>query len=245
MTEKPLVSIVVRAHARPELLERTRETLKSQRYPSVETIVVDQGESRAAVDAALRSTKGAYVALCDAGDVFFSDHFERLVPILEIPRNMIAYSEGLIAFVDADAGDRITGYARTQAIPVEYGKMLGADEFVAGAARTLIRREALERAGWLSNAPSPLSDYALWLRLLQNDDFVHVDRVTVIHRCVVPQPSAHAVVDARVIEALRTIDALYPVSGRPRLAARRAEILNYVQRTGRLPAPEQRWQFPK
>jgi hypothetical protein len=223
-----IVSIVVRSRSDSAALERTLASLASQRYSSLDVCVVEAGDSRSAVECSLKASRGAYVGVCDAGDVFFPEHAERLAAALERSHEAAAYSEALLEFVEARDG-RIASYARVDLEPLSVQPMLAADVFAAGPARTLVRRDALERAGWLGAVPAIAADYELWLRLLARFDFVRVERVTVVHPCELGVRSATASIDTRYVEALRAIDALHPNEAGPRAVPRQ---------------PEPKWRFP-
>lgn len=226
-----IVSFVVRGHGDPAALDRTSKSLRLQRDVDVDVAVVEQGESRSRVEAALRAATGTYVAMCDAGDEFFPEHASTLVEALERSGKAVAYAQALVAFVDGPSGNTAS-YALVDRAPVTPYALRRCDTFVAGAARTLIRREVLEDAGWLGRVPALATDYELWLRLLKSVDFARVERVTVIHPCVLEGTAAgiQTAVDTRYEEALRAVDALHPLTSGRRSAPAK---------------PEPAWLFPR
>ncbi|HXP94142.1 MAG TPA: glycosyltransferase [Candidatus Binatia bacterium] len=263
----PLVSVVVRTYDKPRgFLERALRSVERQTYPHVETIVVNdagpdvaalverfagarlitqpRNDYRKVTNAGMRQTNGVYVTRLDDDDVYFPEHLGLLVDMLERSGESVAFSDAVVAYV-AGEPPLATSYLIVDKDPVEWTRMLAANQIVAPLLRMLIRRSMLERVGWFSESMFAADDYDLSLRLLRECDFLHLDRVTAMYTQFDDGSNLSASKDRRRYDAHRLIQAVHPVGDRPHLLDLRRNVLERLEREGNLGMRRPPWRFPQ
>lgn len=264
--EAPRVSIVVRTYNRPLFLERALRSVEAQTYPNIETIVVNdagadvsalverftgahlitqaQNDYRRVTNTGMRAANGTYVARLDDDDAYFPDHIEGLVAALERTGLDFAYADAVVAYADAAQGEGcVEGYLVVEPYPVERGKMLVSNQLIAPMLRSLIRKATLERLGWFSEETYTFEDYELCLRLLNESDFVHVDRVTAIYTLFGDGSNLSEKRDQKRADAQRFIYALHAAGNRPRVLNARGRALELLAREGHIAIRRPPWRF--
>ena len=220
-----LVSVVVTCFNYSRFVRKAVDSALRQSYRSVEVIVVDDGSTdetpavmaayrrdarvryvrqtnqghAAAKNTGIRLARGEFVAFLDADDVW---DLEKLA--LQIPR-----------FGDRDTGmvysaKRLIGPDGEEVPAAELPKRLlpkrGAvtehllyDNFVPFSS-AVVRRDILDRAGWMDETITMGCDWELWLRLSRVTSFEFTERPLLLYRI------GHGQMSQRVVAAQRCAD---------------------------------------
>lgn len=253
MREGPLASIVIPTLDRPVLLRYALESCRRQTYRNVETIVVVDGGPRLdAVEAdfpevrflymaennpvvstntAFAQARGAYITLLSDDDLFFPDHVAALVTALERSGAALAHGDVLTAFLSGDdSAWSAYGLESNMARFVEPSALLVANRI--GATSAMIRRSCLSETPFDASIPL-YRDYALWLELSQQYDFVHVERITSCYTIRNQGAGQQSTMwHDQAVAAYDAIYARYPVSGRPMIEQQRAQMRHSVRSGG-------------
>lgn len=183
MTLHPLVTIVTPSFNQAQFLEKTLLSVLKQEYPAIEYLVVDGGSTDGSVDIihkytdriawwvsekdngqadginkGLRRARGEVVSWLNSDDFYQPGAIARAVKALQ-DNPYAGFVYGDLQVVNA-AGE-ITNV-------LTYGdwKLQGLMEFnIIGQPAVFIRREMLEKAGYLDESYHFLLDHHLWLRL--------------------------------------------------------------------------------
>lgn len=253
MYDGPLTSIVIPTLDRPVLLRYALESCRRQTYRNVETIVVVDGGPRLdAVEAdfpevrflympennpvvstntAFAQAKGTYITLLSDDDLFFPDHVAALVTALEHSGAALAHGDVLTAFLSGDdSAWSAYGLESNMARFVEPSALLVANRI--GATSAMIRRSCLSDTPFDASIPL-YRDYALWLELSQQYDFVHVERITSCYTIRNQGAGQQSTMwHDQAVAAYDAIYARYPVSGRPMIEQQRAQMRHSVRSGG-------------
>jgi glycosyltransferase involved in cell wall biosynthesis len=263
----PLVSVVVRTYDKPRrFLERALRSVERQTYPHVETIVVNDAgpdvtpiverfagvrlitqpynDYRRATNAGMRQTNGVYVTRLDDDDSYFPEHLGLLVDVLERSGESVAFADAVLTYITGEPPSA-TSYLVVEKDPVEWTRMLAANQIAAPLLRMLIRRKTLERVGWFSESMFAADDYDLSLRLLRECDFLHVDRVTAMYTQFEDGSNLSTSKDPRRTDAHRLIAVLHPVGDRPHLLDLRRNLLERLERESNFGMRKPPWRFPR
>ena len=248
----PRVSVLVPTLDRPAMLRDALESVARQSYKNVETVVVVDGGPRlddlaAAFPAAtflhmpennpvlssntaFAATTGKYVTLLSDDDVFFPDHVAELVSALERSGAAIAHGDVLTAFLrDCDEGWEMYGLESNMSRSAEAGALLVSNQ--VGAVGVMFRRDAAGTEAPFDDSIPFCRDYALWLKLAERSDLIHVERITSCYTIRNRGAQQQSVMWAGgTLEGYRALYARYPVTDRPVLAQRREQILQSISR---------------
>ena len=199
-----LVSAVIASYNMAQYLPQAVNSVLAQTYPNVEVQIVDDGSTddtaevvrqwagnprvhvhfqknagaATAKNQGMKLSRGAFVALLDADDVWLPDKLSRQMPLFS------ATAEVGLVYSDYQRMDG-EGRALPQAVtPMRRGWVAGpllVENFVAYSA-VIMRRECLERTGYFDESLSMGFDYDLWLRLSAHYQFDFVPEATVRYR---------------------------------------------------------------
>lgn len=187
----PFVSIVTPSFNQGRFIRATIESVLGQGYPHLEYIVMDGGSTdetvailkeygdrlswvsepdRGQADAINRGwqrSRGAVIAYLNSDDLYLPDAVERAVAALEAhPGAGAVYGEGY--HVD-EAGRVLERY------PTEPFSLARLQETcIICQPATFLRREVVERAGWLDPSLRYCMDYDLWIRMAGMAPLVHI-----------------------------------------------------------------------
>ncbi len=257
----PRVSVVVPTLDRFDGLRRALRSIERQRYPNIETIVVnDGGQSPAAAlasfdrvtlverersggpsaarNAGIARASGTYVAFVDDDDAMLPAHIERLVNALERSHLAFAYADFALCFVESAANGELAAHG----LHVQPANGDREDQLVQnglGILTTLVRRDVLR--------PQPFDeellvceDYELWLDLATRTPFTRVDAVTALYTVRTDVPSASSYRAELFVRAYERIYERYPVTA-PALLARRATVLQQMAAGAATTVPRAPW----
>jgi glycosyltransferase involved in cell wall biosynthesis len=187
---RPLVTVVTPSFNQGRFIRETIESVLSQGYPHIEYIVMDGGSTDEtleilrsygdrltwisardrgqadAINKGWRRARGAIIAYLNSDDTFLPDAVERAVScLLEHPEAGAVYGEGY--HVD-EAGTIMERY------PTEPFSTARLEETCFICQPTVfLRREMIERVGYLEESLRYCLDYDLWIRVSKVATFAY------------------------------------------------------------------------
>jgi len=190
MADRPLVTIVTPSFNQGRFIRATIESVLAQRYPHIEYLVMDGGSTdetvkilqeyddrltwvserdggqAEAINKGWRRARGSVLAYLNSDDTYLPDAVERAVACLEAQPDAVAvYGEGY--HVD-ETGAILERY------PTEPFSMTRLEETCFICQPTVfLRREILERVGYLNESLHYCMDYDLWVRVGRVGRFAH------------------------------------------------------------------------
>jgi glycosyltransferase involved in cell wall biosynthesis len=192
MREQPLVSIITPSYNQAKYLEQTITSVLEQDYPLIEYLVVDgnstdgsqeiikkyvsritwwvsepdQGQAEA-INKGLKRAKGEIVAWLNSDDYYLPGAVNRAVAAFQTqPSTSIVYGDVLA--VDAD-GHQMNKLHYRQWELIDLMKFN-----IIGQPSVFIRREILDKIGFLDSSLQYLLDHQLWLRLAQQAPMLYL-----------------------------------------------------------------------
>jgi glycosyltransferase involved in cell wall biosynthesis len=207
MTEKNLlVSIIVRTKDRPAMLENALKSIAGQTYRPIEVVLVNDGgcdldtavlmnilgdvslkyvrlksnTGRAkAGNVGIEHSRGKYIGFLDDDDVFYSDHVERLVGLLEQNTHNIVYSDSLMAYKDHDELGTEDAAIRKELVfsyDFDYDTLIF-ENYIPFMC-LLFERDVMLGSGGLDESFDLYEDHDLLIRLGEKHPFLHVQKTT-------------------------------------------------------------------
>jgi len=201
--ESPLVSVVVPTHNRTALLKRAVQSVLHQTFRSFEVIVVNDagadvepmlrslpcGEAirhvahpvnlgtGASRNSGIRAARGKYIAYLDDDDVYYPDHLETLVQLLERGEYLVAYTDAC----RVDQAERDGEWVTTDR-DVPYSWEFDADEILESNHIPVLcvmhDVRCVKEVGMFDETLPALEDLDLWIRISRKYAFAHIPRVT-------------------------------------------------------------------
>ena len=195
---KDLVSIVIPTHKRPELLKKALESALEQTYPHTEIIVVDDnsGDNTEEVVKAFDSSKvryfrngsslggagtrnigiensgGEFVAFLDDDDIWYKDKIGLQLQKIKESENNVLCTCGLQVVY---AGERLKYFNFPKIDGISFERML-LNNGVGITSTVMVRRTALDKAGFFDTGLPAREEYELWIRLSRIGNFVSVNK---------------------------------------------------------------------
>jgi len=189
---EPLVSIIVPSFNQARFLEATLDSLLSQVYPRLDTLVIDgcstdgsveilrRYEARLskwvsepdtgqadAINKGLRMASGEIVAWLNSDDLYLPGAISQAVLALQAhPEAVMVYGDGVLI----DEESRLLDWHRYR--HYELLDLLSFDVLLQPT--VFIRRSALEKAGLLRQDLHLILDHDLWIRLAAQGPLLHV-----------------------------------------------------------------------
>lgn len=190
----PTISVIIPTQRRPARLWRALMSVTAQRYPAIETVVVNDGgvpveqlvaryreecgrpviyialpERRGvggARNAGIAVASGTLLALLDDDDRYLPEHLARLAEALaDDPGAVVAYDEALIQVEAGGEEDAEPRVVATCRFGLAYDEQRFRHDDYIVPSTLLLRREAFERAGRFDETLPALEDWDLLLRL--------------------------------------------------------------------------------
>lgn len=206
---KPLVSIIVRTCGRPHVLEKALDSIRTQRYENIETVVIEDGENISeeyikekfsdmnliysctgtkvgrcvAGNLGLERATGKYLNFLDDDDILMLNHVDILVEALENNPCRVAYA------VAEEHQIRITDSAtRTYKVRRKFvrykqpfNRLLLCYMNYIPIQSIMFEKTLYDQLGGLDEKLDVLEDWDLWLRYALENDFLFVNTVTSIY----------------------------------------------------------------
>jgi len=201
----PKISVIVRTYNRPDLLREALLSLKNQTFKDFETIVINDGGAKEALEVAkevnppnlryyyaphkgpasalnrgLEMARGKYIAFLDDDDVFYPEHLELLLSRLERENQpALCYPNAKIAYYDEKGNLKKSEVYRKEKI--ELWELVRKDLIIA--MMVLVSRECFEQEGlFIEELITTAHDWEMWIRLRKKYPFFHLDQLTCEYR---------------------------------------------------------------
>jgi glycosyltransferase involved in cell wall biosynthesis len=202
--DEPLVSVVIATYNMGLYLPLAVQSVLNQTYNNFEVIIIDDGSTddtrnivrqflsdprvkcfyqenkgqTVAKNRGIRESKGDYIAILDADDLWFPDKLEKQMPCFTIsPAIGVVYTN--VEFIDGTGTSHCVSDRRYYSGKIS-GQLL-IDNFV-NLSSVVIRRECLDRVGIFDEQYSMGIDYDLWLRISVYYEFHYLNDVTFCYR---------------------------------------------------------------
>ena len=198
----PMISVIVPTHNRPDMLEIAIQSILNQTFKDFEIIVVnDNGEDvsrivasfdtdkiiyithernkglAAARNTGIRAARGKYIAYLDDDDVYYSNHLEELVTLLEGTDVSVAYTDAYRAMQVLQNGTYVTTQKDTPySFDFDYDRIL-IENFIPVLC-IMHRRVCLDQSGYFDESLDRHEDWDLWIRMSRHYKFAHIPKVT-------------------------------------------------------------------
>lgn len=248
----PRVSVVVPTRNRPRLLRRALASVRRQRWPAVEVVVVnDAGDDVSDVVAAfpqarlithpeprgvsatrntaLDAARGEYVAFLDDDDIYLPDHLQRAVEALESHQGDFVSAANIAVFVDRGDEGALSVHSAYVYDGVYNGLVMNVWQPVL--VQSIVGRASLMADIRFDQTLAVAEDFEFLMRLGQRGEFGYLLRPTWMITVYSEQGSLST--SDRYADALRRIYARYPVTHAPSLVAQReAQVKRYDELGG-------------
>jgi len=182
-----MISVIIPVYNMARYVREAVDSALAQTYRDIEVIVVDDGSTDGSTDAlrdiddprlrvirqdhggqpaarntALRAASGEYVACLDADDRWAPRNLERQAAFLEThPEVDMTFCHSLII----DEAGRLQGTTCSSwAGPLSFSQLMRNNE-IGNASCVLVRRQALDRAGWFDTTLPSCVDIDAWMRV--------------------------------------------------------------------------------
>jgi glycosyltransferase involved in cell wall biosynthesis len=199
-----VVSIVIPAFNRVDLLKQALQSVLAQTYQDYEVIVVDDGSDcilrdaigcddprvkfvrqenaglSAARNTGIRGSSGRYIAFLDSDDMWYPAKLERQVAILEArPDVCVVYGD-----YDLLVSGEIQQHGRIFPEPDSSfsSRLLHSNLITGSASSVMVRRAALDAVGVFEESLRAFEDMDLWRRLSVYGAFCRISEVLVTIR---------------------------------------------------------------
>lgn len=208
----PLVSIITPTYNRATLLPQAIDSILAQQYPHWELIITDDGsidetqiivakyvtrypqirylrfpENRgisAARNAAIRVARGGFLAFLDADDIYLSHALGVLVQALVCSRPQIDLVYGnFMKFFEGQGRFQPIRTTSPQPRPGLFFQFLLPEGNPICPSATMVRKEAVVRAGMFDESFTAVEDRELWIRMIMNGcQFQKIETQIAIYR---------------------------------------------------------------
>jgi GT2 family glycosyltransferase len=207
---QPLVSIIVRTHKRPLVMECALKSLLNQTYPFIEVVVVEDGEPTAqsvidkykddkrvvyyptginrgrshAGNLGMDKATGAYLCFLDDDDLVYADHVETLVSGLQSVKHNMVHVPAFCVTTDTFSNDPYLFAERMYEIkhdyPADKEELLNNNLFPIQS--VLFEKRLFTTLGGFDESIDYLEDWALWLKYAYDSSIGYIDKVTSLYR---------------------------------------------------------------
>jgi hypothetical protein len=246
---RPDVSVIVRTHNRPALLQQALTSLANQTFQDFEVIVVNDGEKEvagvlerlspylnlrraehtvgrgrtAALNSGLAAAKGRWITYLDDDDIVYPTHLERLITGVQDGQSSVGYSDAIRALCWSDSEhDEVAERLACASVDFDMNRLL-VDNWIASVA-FIHAAECLQTIGGFDESIELVEDWEFLIRLGQSCIVRHIPAVTYEYRYrfgPMPEGSRSSLVKRQqVLERTQQIYDRYPTSSRE-LNARR------------------------
>lgn len=198
----PLVSVIIPTKDRPGMLREAIASVLDQTYRNLEVIVVnDAGEDVTHViesfhdgrlkyhrneenvglararNVGVELSHGDYLCYLDDDDFYYPCHVETLVDALEEKGAKVAYTDSHLAVYEK-RGDRWARTIKKVLFDFDFHReLLHANNYIH-IVTLMHARDLIDEVGMFDGNLSVLEDWEFFLRLSDNREFIHVEKVT-------------------------------------------------------------------
>ncbi|MFN5664712.1 MAG: glycosyltransferase family 2 protein [Bacteroidota bacterium] len=210
LPEKPLVSIIVRTHKRPLVLEEAIKSIINQTYSNIEIIVIEDGKNTAASliekyqkkaniqyfytneqkgrsfagNLGMLKAKGKYLTFLDDDDLIFADHIEILIIEALKSGSDLVHSPAFCVSTDIRSNNPYVykeySFEIKHDFAAEKDELLNNNLFPIQA--VLFKKELFEKHGGFDENIEYLEDWALWLKYVLPSNISYADKLTSLYR---------------------------------------------------------------
>lgn len=207
---KSLVSIIVRTCNRPDALRENLISIRNQTYKNIEVVVVEDGKptseemikkefkdlninyeatgknvGRSAVaNIAMKKAKGKYLNFLDDDDVFFPDHVETLVKVIEKNNYDVVYDGSFETQINVTNKNpyryEVVKKGQFTSIPFDRKKLYKFNLFPIQT--VMFKKSLVDECGGIDESIDSLEDWDFWIRLSLHHFFYQVKHTTSIFR---------------------------------------------------------------
>jgi len=203
-TAHPVVSVIVPTCDRPITLMRALASILTQSYQSFEILVIDDGEASAASqilalncggriryvwngqrrersfsrNEGLQLARGKYVAYLDDDDIFYPDHLQTLVEVLEKTGCRIAYTDAYRAHQEKAPDGTYATHRHDLPYSEDFDRDLILVSNFIPICCLMHERACLDTIGLFDETLATHEDWDLLIRLSRHDMPRHIKRVT-------------------------------------------------------------------
>lgn len=210
ITTNPLVSIIVRTCNRKEALRENLISLRKQTYKNIEIIIVEDGKNTAeemvkkefkdlnivyyatgknqgrsnAANLAMEKATGKYLNFLDDDDLFYPDHVETLVKVLEKNNYEIVYGGAFETPIDVINKNPYEYIVRNKGLceskPFNRFALYKTNLFPIQT--VMFKKSLVNECGNFDVKLDALEDWDFWVRLSLKHEFYQVKHTTSIYR---------------------------------------------------------------
>ena len=200
---KPLISVIIPTCDRPYMLKDAINSIFNQTIDDFEIIVINDGKSEleelishlnikgnityikhnnnrglpAARNSGLKLARGKYIAYLDDDDIFYPNHFETLLSVLEKDGFKIAYSDAYRA-IQIKEGKNYKTVKKEICYSNDFDPDLLLVQNIAPVNCFIHERECLKKTGFFDESLTTHEDWDFWIRCSRHFNFKHVPEVT-------------------------------------------------------------------
>ncbi|MCP9296734.1 MAG: glycosyltransferase [Planktothrix agardhii LY1] len=204
ITLQPIVSVIIPTKDRPEMLKIAVQSVLAQTYKNTEIIVVNDGgvdvqellnrlnyrgnifylkhdypkERSATRNAGIRIATGKYICYLDDDDLYYPNHIQTLVEVLENSEYKVAYTDATKADQEKQDGKYVT---INRSVPYSYDfdpDLLMVNNYIPILC-IMHERGCLDQTGLFDETLDTHEDWDLWIRMcLKFGSFYHIKQTT-------------------------------------------------------------------
>ncbi|MES2780726.1 MAG: glycosyltransferase, partial [Bacteroidota bacterium] len=206
----PKVSVIVRTHKRPLVLEQALISLFNQTYPNIEIVVVEDGQNTAqaiidkylpkdnivyhytginkgrshAGNLGMKMATGTYLCFLDDDDLLYADHVESLMGEVQKGAYNMVHAPAFCVPTDVISNDpyiyKELDYETKHDYPVDKDDLLGNNQFPIQA--VLFEKRLFDELGGFDETIDYLEDWAMWLKYALDSKIGFVNKLTSLYR---------------------------------------------------------------
>ncbi|MCF6147390.1 MAG: glycosyltransferase [Candidatus Kuenenia sp.] len=199
----PCVSIIVPTYNRPDTLKTTLDSIAAQTYKNIEALVVnDAGKDVSGVidtfrnrlsikyfvhnknkglaasrNTGINAAKGKYIAYLDDDDIFYPDHIETLVNLLENSGYKVAYTDAYRAHQEKE-DERYVIKQKDIPYSFDFDPNLILAQNLFPVLCIMHERSCTDEVGLFDESLTTHEDWDLWIRMSRKYRFAHIKRIT-------------------------------------------------------------------
>lgn len=210
MKTTPLVSVIVRTCNRKEALRENLISLRNQTYKDIEIVIVEDGKNTAeemikkefkdlnivyeatgknvgrskVANIAMKKAKGKYLNFLDDDDLFFPDHVETLVKVLENNNYDIVYDGSFETKIDVISREPYQYEVKAKGLYEgrEFNRKRLYKINLFPIQTVMFKKTLFEECGGFDEKIDALEDWDFWIRLSLNHQFHQVLATTSVFR---------------------------------------------------------------